>query len=561
MNDKMQPQGRWWLLARLWGMALVLALFSADEVRDFVEEQVSDLDSEESVLFAAADAWVDLADISGMLSVREGFESVRKFIHTPRVIMKQPRQLADGPAGEGGEPDSFLAAATEPDDAGSLPDTPLPEDSAHADAVRVEDAVSAASMQPVLNQGIDSGENDSANAPSATAEQANTEPSPERLGLGLEKPAPQGQGGDGKDRLQLAMLGEFIIGGAALAEPSVTAPSSQPATKVSEKPEGNSADTPTAAGAAAAVERAVPEPAASTDQVQVAETKGSLRLAMLGNGYSDIMPPAQAQAQAPAHSPSAAAPDRQGVKRVLLIGASSMQYALGQGLERAFKRYQGVSVRRFGKAATGLARPDVLDWHAKLDGLIRDFRPDLIVANFGGNDAQNLSRKHGRRAVFGRKDWEAVYGPRVEQLVRQGRKTGAQFIVLGMPVMASGHFDGRMKTLNGILERWTKKGGGIYIDTRDLSSDGHGSYKTRVTLGGREYLMRQPDGVHYTDPGGAYVADRLLGRIERHARLGPKKPQSASSIRFAVSAKDPATLPGAAPEKPPVKRKAVFQWH
>jgi hypothetical protein len=52
-----------------------------------------------------------------------------------------------------------------------------------------------------------------------------------------------------------------------------------------------------------------------------------------------------------------------------------------------------VIVKRYGRAATGLSQPEILDWPAKLEVLLDGFPADAVLINFGGNDALAL-RKH-----------------------------------------------------------------------------------------------------------------------------------------------------------------------
>ena len=43
------------------------------------------------------------------------------------------------------------------------------------------------------------------------------------------------------------------------------------------------------------------------------------------------------------------------------------------------------------KVSSGLARPDFYDWPAELEAALPEVDPDIVVATFGGNDAQGLS--------------------------------------------------------------------------------------------------------------------------------------------------------------------------
>jgi esterase/lipase superfamily enzyme len=210
-------------------------------------------------------------------------------------------------------------------------------------------------------------------------------------------------------------------------------------------------------------------------------------------------------------------------RRVLLVGASSMQFAIGQALEtQLLGAYENLVVRRVGKASTGLSRPDGFNWPARLEQLLDEDRPDLVIVNFGGNDAQNIPLSRSQRIEFGSDAWNRVYAERVADFVTRIRARGAQAVMIGMPIMRSEKFSDRMRRLNEITQSATLATGGIYLDQWDLASTPDGKYRERVEEGGRSRPMRVEDGIHYTEAGGRYVVARLLLRLERHVRLTPR---------------------------------------
>ncbi|MEM7674594.1 MAG: hypothetical protein AAF449_01185 [Myxococcota bacterium] len=93
-------------------------------------------------------------------------------------------------------------------------------------------------------------------------------------------------------------------------------------------------------------------------------------------------------------------------RRVLVIGASSIQFAIGVELEKRLPRdYANIRVKRFGQLATGLSRPDFMDWPKKLNELAKQFKPDLVICNFGGNDAQAIPEGEYGRVEYDTPQW------------------------------------------------------------------------------------------------------------------------------------------------------------
>ena len=219
---------------------------------------------------------------------------------------------------------------------------------------------------------------------------------------------------------------------------------------------------------------------------------------------------------------SPAEPGGERVQRVVLVGASSMQYYLGVELERRLEAdFPGVQVARLGKLGTGLARPDVFDWHAAVRDLVATHRPDVVVLQLGGNDAQPLTID-GARVAFGREAWGPEYSARLASLTEIITDGGAVPIFLGMPVMRDPGFSGRMERMNTITEAAVVEAGGRYLPTWDLVSEPDGSYRADVSHDGRRGRMRLQDGVHYSRLGAQFLADRLVTRLRREVPLVPE---------------------------------------
>lgn len=237
---------------------------------------------------------------------------------------------------------------------------------------------------------------------------------------------------------------------------------------------------------------------------------------------------------APARSarPAAAA----GPVRVLLIGASSMQLHFGAELERALRSsYRDVTVKRLGRIATGLVRTDYFDWPAKTRELVESFHPDVVVAQFGGNDAQTITIPHHAPLAYASPAWDEELGDRVTALVDLVRSRDARFVAVGMPMMREPKFSRKMAHVNAIIEARVTAAGGTFIPTWDLSGQPNGKYGNSITLDGTTHLLRSTDGVHFTRPGAIYMARKVLERLERHVVLAPREDARAVVVRREIA--------------------------
>jgi len=207
------------------------------------------------------------------------------------------------------------------------------------------------------------------------------------------------------------------------------------------------------------------------------------------------------------------------VQRVALIGASSIQYYLGVELERRLEaEFPGVSVHRLGKLGTGLVRQDVFDWPAAVDQILATHRPQVVVIQLGGNDAQPL-RVNGERLSYGTQEWDAAYTERLQDLITRIQGTGATPVFLGMPVMRDAGFSGRMERMNTVTRAAAQTQGARYVPTWDLVSNADGTYRAQVVHEGRRGRMRLQDGIHYSRLGARFLADHLVTRLELQVPL------------------------------------------
>lgn len=224
-------------------------------------------------------------------------------------------------------------------------------------------------------------------------------------------------------------------------------------------------------------------------------------------------------------------------KRVLVVGASSIQFAVGTTLERRIPQYEGVKVMRFGKLATGLSRPDYFDWPKKIDALAKKFKPDLVIANFGGNGAQNIPLEGYAEAKYPSAEWDAAYAQRVTGLLELCQGHGADVVFVGMPNMRKPAFASKMAYLNKVQQKAAEEAGALWISTWEMSSMPDGTYRKSIEVGQRRGLMRTSDGIHYRGLGAQFVVDNVLQQIERRYSFRSKVAAGATAVPVTIASR------------------------
>ena len=230
------------------------------------------------------------------------------------------------------------------------------------------------------------------------------------------------------------------------------------------------------------------------------------------------IPPAPGSPAATTGPAAGAAPARRAgpIRRVLLVGASTIQFHLGAELERRLSAsFPELRVVRLGKLSTGLTRPDVFDWPGQVRALLAQHDPDLVIANFGGNDAQAMVLDDGRVTRFGRPEWEAAYRERVRQVVTVARQGGAQVVLLGMTTTRDPALSRRMDRINKLTEEAGREAGALYLSTWDLGADARGNYQDVTVVDGVPVRTRLADGKHFSRSGAAFAAGKILDRLTR----------------------------------------------
>lgn len=224
-------------------------------------------------------------------------------------------------------------------------------------------------------------------------------------------------------------------------------------------------------------------------------------------------PPAQVGAMAP----NSSALSKSAPQRVLIVGASSIQEELGIALEHAIEQYQGIETMRLGKISSGLARPDYYDWNSKIKELLADFKPDLVVAQWGGNDCQSLSDASGKVvANYDTPAWDAEYTRRIEAMVELIHSNNANVVLIGMPYMKSRNFSHRIERLNHLTQAAAEKSGAVYLPMWDMTRDSNGNLRTSIKIDGKQRMMRLSDGIHFSEAGASLVAAELCAQLEKY---------------------------------------------
>jgi len=197
---------------------------------------------------------------------------------------------------------------------------------------------------------------------------------------------------------------------------------------------------------------------------------------------------------------------------------------------------QRLAVWRVAKSATGLSRPDVLDWVAVARAEAARFRPHLVVVLVGSNDGQDLAlvkpprrghRRRIRRIHWRTASWSRAYRRRLEAFLAAlssgaragegsttanaspGVTAGAPLVLwLGLPPVRSRRLERKLSTIRALQRAAVGRLGarsqyaGLRSFLRILRDRAPRDRRGRIRRG----WLRKRDGVHFSFRGAHLMA-------------------------------------------------------
>lgn len=188
------------------------------------------------------------------------------------------------------------------------------------------------------------------------------------------------------------------------------------------------------------------------------------------------------------------------------IGGSTMGTLLGPMLDKVFGEHD-VEFRRWGKASSGLARPDFHDWPKSTPALMTKHKPDIVVVSLGTNDYQAIW-DDGEWIRQEDPKWETAYGERVDALLEAIAKDDKDRLIIWSGPYA---FEGKNAVVRApIVNRIMKErveafaaagGNAIFHDAYVVTADEAGKPLDEAVLPGKgkkAVAIRSKDGIHLT---------------------------------------------------------------
>lgn len=255
--------------------------------------------------------------------------------------------------------------------------------------------------------------------------------------------------------------------------------------------------------------------------------------------------PARAQDEGPIGA-SYITPFPQGEIYSLHVIGDDLADGLLEGLTSAFQGDARLVVNVAPFTINGLLRGDFDEKLVQLEEDLKTQPVHIAVVMLGAWDRVSIRDGSGKRLQVGTPAWRQEYAARADRLMRALKRRNVAVYWVGLPIVRRYEANEDAQMMNDILRERVYLNGLRYIDAYGGFSDESGGYSAYgPDLTGKTRLLRQGDGVYFTDEGNrklAHFVERDLRRDLTNAKADRTIPLAGDEAEQAKINPDKAKL-------------------
>lgn len=235
------------------------------------------------------------------------------------------------------------------------------------------------------------------------------------------------------------------------------------------------------------------------------------------------------------------------VYKVEVIG-QWLAEGLLNGLSEAMSTDTRVQINKKRRGLEGLMQNDFETSMIEFDEELRAETVHVAVVMMGENDRIALKNETGKRVPVGSEPWKEMYGRRVDRFMKLLKKRKIAVYWVGLPNLRSAEANEQAQSINDILRERAYINGVKYIDAFAGFIDEQGGYNAHgPDLTGKVRLLRQPDGIYFTQAGN----QKLANFVERELKRDLTQAKADRNVPLAGDEGEQARVnPAKVPEKP-----------
>ena len=183
----------------------------------------------------------------------------------------------------------------------------------------------------------------------------------------------------------------------------------------------------------------------------------------------------------------------------------------------------GVRTLRDARLGTGISKSDIVDWGVLSTQQAKEEEPDAVVMFMGANEGFPFPGAGGRSIECCGPAWAAAYATRARRMMDTYRRSGAARVYwLTLPMPRDARLREIARSVNAAIDVAAQpfRAQVRVLDMVSVFTPG-GRYRAAQAVGGRQTIVRRPDGIHLNDAGAAVALDIVLARVRADfAKLG-----------------------------------------
>ncbi|HWI08712.1 MAG TPA: DUF459 domain-containing protein, partial [Solirubrobacteraceae bacterium] len=208
--------------------------------------------------------------------------------------------------------------------------------------------------------------------------------------------------------------------------------------------------------------------------------------------------------------------------KTLLVTGDSLAQPLDAQIARRLAD-AGVRTLRDARLGTGISKSDIVDWGVLSTQQAKEEEPDAVVMFMGANEGFPFPGAGGRSIECCGPAWAAAYATRARRMMDTYRRSGAARVYwLTLPMPRDARLREIARSVNAAIDVAAQpfRAQVRVLDMVSVFTPG-GRYRAAQAVGGRQTIVRRPDGIHLNDAGAAVALDIVLARVRADfAKLG-----------------------------------------
>ncbi len=230
----------------------------------------------------------------------------------------------------------------------------------------------------------------------------------------------------------------------------------------------------------------------------------------------------------PAEKPTPAKPKLTVPYRKFLFIGDSVMFDLGIKLQYTIKnKYNIADTKLDYKVSSGLNRIDYYDWYARTNKIIQDYRPDVVIILFGGNDTQDIIDSQGKYRAILTPEWQKAYQERVDKYAKLlGSSSVRKVYWVGQSNSNKSAYIKAFPVMNNIYKNAKKASPKIeFISTWETFAKSGKFVPIVADKSGKRGYVKINDGVHFTSHGAQIISDVIVDKMAKDKVLKVPKNQ------------------------------------